>query len=94
MSDLGAFIGRVVAALDPIGVPYRFVGSIASTLHGPPRSTQDVDIVVALGPADLPRLLAAFPADCFYLSAGAARDAVKRRGPFNVSTSQVGGRPT
>lgn len=69
---------------------YMFVGSTASTLHGPPRSTQDIDIVIALGPPDLPRLIAAFPAHRFYLSAEAAGDAVRRRGPFNVIDLESG----
>ncbi|MFO0749479.1 MAG: hypothetical protein U1F43_27990 [Myxococcota bacterium] len=67
-----------------------FVGSMASALHGPPRSTQDIDLVIALGRADIARLVAAFPEDRYYISAEAVRDAVLRRGPFNVIDLESG----
>lgn len=90
MSGLAGFIARVAAALDSAGLPYMFVGSMAGTLHGPPRSTQDIDLVVALGRADVARLLAAFPEDRYYVSDEAARDAVVRRGTFNIIDLESG----
>jgi hypothetical protein len=39
-------VGRVVAALVEVGVPYMIAGSFASNLHGVPRMTQDADIVI------------------------------------------------
>ena len=38
------------AALDALAVPWFLTGSIASSLHGIPRSTNDIDIVVLLPP--------------------------------------------
>ena len=35
---------RVVDILEGLGVPYLVGGSVASSLHGIPRSTQDVDL--------------------------------------------------
>ena len=35
-----------VGMFDRIGIPYMVVGSFASTAHGEPRSTQDLDIVI------------------------------------------------
>ncbi|HEV7488775.1 MAG TPA: hypothetical protein VGQ65_24135 [Thermoanaerobaculia bacterium] len=35
------------AALDGVGVPYMVTGSLVSSIHGVPRATQDIDIVVA-----------------------------------------------
>jgi hypothetical protein len=84
VSDLAGFIARVAGALEAAGLTYMFVGSMASTLHGPPRSTQDIDLVVALGRAGLAPLLAAFPESDYYLSPEAAREAVARRTSFNV----------
>ncbi|MFZ5476655.1 MAG: hypothetical protein ACOZNI_07770 [Myxococcota bacterium] len=58
-------------------------GSVASSLHGVPRSTQDVDLV-----ADLRRThagpLASTLADAFYVDEDAIRDAVLRRASFNL----------
>lgn len=73
-----------------MGLPYMFVGSAASTLHGPPRSTQDIDLVVALTLEDVQRLVKAFPEDDYYVSAEAARDAVIRRYSFNIIDLESG----
>lgn len=48
------------------GIEYMVTGSVASTLYGEPRLTQDVDLVVRLGPGDGRRLFDAFPAAAFY----------------------------
>jgi len=36
----------LVGAVDAAGVPYMIVGSLASNLHGIPRSTRDTDFVL------------------------------------------------
>lgn len=70
--------------LDGLGIPYMIVGSHASIYYGEPRFTQDVDVVVELTPSTLPGLLHRFPAAEFYVSEEAARDALARRGQFNI----------
>lgn len=90
MSDLAGFVRRLVAVLDGLGLPYMFVGSAASTLHGPPRSTQDIDLVVALTLPDVRRLVAAFPDAGYYVSLDAVRDAVARRQSFNIIDLESG----
>lgn len=52
----------VLDALAAVGVPYMLVGSLASNIHGIPRSTRDADIVVELDPGQLDRLATALPA--------------------------------
>ena len=47
-SDLLAAVDAVVRALDLGGVRYFVTGSVASSLHGEYRATNDVDIVAAL----------------------------------------------
>ena len=39
---------QVAAALEQVGVPYLIGGSLASTLHGEPRATFDVDVAAHL----------------------------------------------
>lgn len=90
MKNLSDFVRRLVEVLEDLGLPYMFVGSAASTLHGPPRSTQDVDLVVALTLKDAPRLVAAFPHDSYYVSHEAVRDAVLRRYAFNIIDLESG----
>lgn len=75
---------RVIEALDRAGVPYAITGSVVSSIQGEPRSTHDIDILVALSPTALPTLLAAFPEPDYLLQADAARDAIRTRGMFNL----------
>jgi len=49
----------VADALESCGVRYVVGGSLASSVSGEPRSTLDVDIVVEMSEADVPRVVAA-----------------------------------
>jgi hypothetical protein len=51
--SLADFLGRLTATFEDLELDYMIVGSLASTLHGIGRSTQDIDIVVALTPGRL-----------------------------------------
>lgn len=73
----------VTGALERLGVRYVVGGSLASSLHGFPRATQDVDIVADLSEADVPRFVAALAPE-FYLDEDAIRSAVRDRASFNV----------
>ena len=59
-------------------------GSVVSGLQGQPRSTHDIDIVVALPAAAVDRLVKSFPAPDYYLSHTAALQAVSNRSMFNL----------
>lgn len=37
---------RTVELLEGLAIPYMIVGSFASSVHGEPRLTQDIDIVI------------------------------------------------
>jgi hypothetical protein len=73
----------VTQVLDRLDLTYTIGGSIASSLAGEPRSTLDIDVVVALDEADLPRLVAALIPD-FYVDEDALRRAVRTRTSANV----------
>lgn len=77
-------IRRIVELLDAARIPYMLTGSFASSLHGAPRATQDIDLVIALDSASLEALLKNFPDDQYYVSREAAFDAYQRRSLFNV----------
>lgn len=70
--------------LEALRLPYFVTGSYASSIYGEPRSTADVDIVVALTEPAIPAFCAAFPEPEFYLSDDAVRDAVRRCSMFNA----------
>lgn len=74
---------RVTSVLEALGVPYLVGGSLASSLHGRPRATQDVDLVADLREPHVVPLVQALRGD-FYLDEPAIRDAVARRSTFNV----------
>ena len=73
----------IVEALDKIGVRYLVGGSLASSMHGIPRSTQDVDIVADLKLGHAVRLAREL-ADTFYVDADMIREAVVNQSSFNV----------
>ena len=75
---------RVIEVLESQHLPYMLVGSFASAAYGEPRLTHDIDIVVEMGLDSVDGLCSAFPAPEFYVSLPAAREAVARRGQFNV----------
>jgi len=82
--DAGDFLARLTAKLAAAGIPHMVVGSFASSFHGVPRSSQDLDLVIDPDAASLQRFLATLPAQEYYADADAALDALRRRGQFNV----------
>ncbi len=89
-SPIDSVLSRVVQALSNAGVPYMLTGSFASSLHGAPRVTHDVDIVIAPTLGSLHRLLEQFPEDAYYVSKDAALQAYGSEGMFNVVDFDTG----
>lgn len=85
-------LSRVVEVLDRIGVPYMLTGSLASSLHGEPRSTHDIDLVVGIEPGAAPRLAEAFPLPDYYLDQDSILRAIETRSMFNLIDSREGGK--
>lgn len=85
-------LSRVVEELNRIGVPYMLTGSLASSLQGEPRSTHDIDLVIAIKRSAASRLATAFPLPDFYLDEDAIRRAIDTRGMFNLIDSREGGK--
>ena len=82
-SDTVAAIAPVVAKLESLGVSYYLSGSVASSSHGIPRSTLDVDLVADLAPRHVAPLVEALHGD-YYISRPAVSDAIDRRSCFNI----------
>lgn len=74
---------RLAEILDELGIPYAVGGAVASAIHGEPRATEDLDIVVVLDPAHVEPLIRKLGAD-YYVPTGHLRAAVDRHGSFNV----------
>jgi hypothetical protein len=73
----------VVAVLDRLSIEYLVGGSLASSIHGIPRATLDVDIVADLRKVHVKPLVAALEAE-FFIDIDMVTDAVERRSTFNV----------
>lgn len=69
--------------LDGLDILYLVGGSMASSVHGEPRSTNDIDIVADIRLENLDDFVDAVAAD-YYVSPTAARQAVRSEASFNV----------
>ena len=74
---------RVATAIEAVGGAYFVGGSVASSLQGDPRSTNDIDIVIALAQNLVDAFGDALGAD-FEVDRGMLRDAVVRRSSANA----------
>ena len=77
-------LSEAIGRLDRTGIPYMVTGSLASTYHGEPRATRDIDVVIDPGPEALERLVDGLEADGFYVDREAARVALRDRTQFNA----------
>lgn len=75
---------RVTGALERVGIAHMLTGSFASSYHGSPRSTQDIDIVISPTPDQLRSLIDLLPAADYYRDLNTALDAQRREGLFNI----------
>lgn len=82
-ADILRTIGRVAHALGTLRIPWAIGGSFASSVHGEPRATNDVDFVALLRAEHVAALLESFGTG-FFAEPEAVHDAVRRRTSFNV----------
>lgn len=73
----------LIEALEELGVVYYIGGSVASSVHGMPRVTQDVDVVADLQFQHVRPLVRQLEAE-YYIDADAVRDAIRHRSSFNA----------
>jgi hypothetical protein len=73
----------VVDACEACGIPYVIGGSIASSVRGEPRTSLDIDILVAMTAVHVTPLVAALGTD-FYADADSIARAVRERSNVNV----------
>lgn len=73
----------VIDVLEELGVLYHVGGSFASSIHGVPRQTRDLDLVADLPLSAVPSFVARLE-ERFYLDDEAIRRAIERRTHFNL----------
>jgi hypothetical protein len=77
-------LATIVACLDQAGIGHMVVGSFASTYYGPPRTTQDIDLVVDITPESFEAFLGLLDRGRYYVPEDSARASVATRDQFNV----------
>jgi hypothetical protein len=77
-------IKHVLTVLDDLNIRYAIGGSLASSVHGYARQTQDADITVEPFPYKERLFVRRFPADEYYADEQMIRDAVAGRSSFNI----------
>jgi len=81
--ELLAALTPVVEVLDELGVRHFVGGSVASSAHGAPRASVDVDVVADLRPEHVRPFVDRLQ-DGYYVDEGRARSAVESRRSFNL----------
>lgn len=87
LRDLLELVARV---LGEAGVPYMLTGSLASSYHGAPRSTQDIDLVVEASVISLLEVASELRSAGLYVSDVAVREAHASHGMFNAIDPESG----
>lgn len=88
-ADQSGFLAALVDLLNRAGVPFMVSGSLASSVHGQPRATNDLDIVIDPTESALECFLASVPPQ-WYVSHEAAREAMRTRSMFNIIDTESG----
>lgn len=83
---------RVARILEDLDVPYAVTDGMAVFVWARPRFTADIDIIVMLRPQHLDRLADKLSrlSEASYISTGAMRRALERRGEFNFIDGSSG----
>src|SRR5258708_23019336 len=79
---------EVVEAMEQLAIVYHIGGSVASSLYGEFRPTQDVDIVEDLRPAHVRSFVKLLDQD-YYIDEDAVRDAIRRRSSFSLISNET-----
>ena len=87
-ADILITIAGVVEAFEKLGINYLIGGSVASSVHGIPRSTQDADLVADIKESQVSELVVQL-GDRYYLNEQTVRDAIQRQSSFNLIDQQT-----
>lgn len=83
VNEIHEVISLVTSALDQAGIEYAITGSVASSLHGEPVTTQDVDIVLRMTVAQAKSLAGSLP-QRFYRNSDSILEIAQKGGMANL----------
>ena len=81
---------KVIQVLEQAGIQYMITGSVVSSLQGEPRSTYDIDMVIAIQKSQVKKFVGAFLPPDFYLDEDSILDAINRQSVFNLINLTTG----
>jgi hypothetical protein len=81
---------KVQSALEAAGIPYMVTGSFASSIHGEPRASKDIDIVIAPTREQLVDFVRRFPDDRYYADEEDALESFAHGTMFNIIDFNTG----
>jgi len=74
---------RIAQEFERLHIRYFVGGSLASSLHGIPRATHDVDMVAEISYDHIPDLIQSLESE-FYIDMESIREAIQERNSFNI----------
>lgn len=81
---------NIVEILERLQIPYLITGSVAAMAYGEARLTNDIDVIADIKEEHIPVLFNAFPTQEFYISEEMIRNAIRRKGQFNIIHPESG----
>jgi hypothetical protein len=82
--ELFDLLKKMVDVFEKLGIRYLVTGSVASMAYGEPRLTNDIDIVAEIETHQISALFSAFPTGEYYISENMIKEAIERKGQFNI----------
>jgi hypothetical protein len=82
-------ITPLIDVLERFSIPYYIGGSVASSVHGRRRATQDVDIVVAVQQHHVQTLVKLLENE-YYIDGAMIKDAIRHQSSFNLLHNDTG----
>lgn len=90
MNGQKRFLSTIIKKLDEAKIPYMICGSLGSSVHGEPRATNDIDIIIACGLRQIRQFIASFQEEKYYADLDMAEDAFRNQSMFNIIDLQSG----
>jgi hypothetical protein len=88
ITDIVRTLTPIVDALERLNVPYHIGGSVASSVFGDARPTQDVDIVADLLSSQVRPFVTLLEND-YYVVEASIHDAIRRHSSFNLISNET-----
>ncbi len=88
-SEISQALTPLVEVFDRFGIAYYIGGSVASSVHGKRRYTQDVDVIAAIQRQHVQTLVAMLEQE-YYIDADMIRGAIQNQSSFNILHNETG----